>query len=232
MILTDDNFVSIVNAVQVGRTVFDNIKKAIGYLFAGNLGAIIAILYAVIFNLPNPFTALQLLFINLVNDSLPAIALGVEKSEAGVMKRKPRPVNEGIFAGGTLQTVLTRGILIAAAVIISFYIGLSHSNEMGVAMAFTTLIMSRTLQTFAARSNTQTSVKLGFFSNKYVIGAVVLGFVLYCITLLPFAREVFNIPPEFGLTEWGIATGLAVAGVICMEIAKVFFKKNLQKLNR
>lgn len=225
MILTDDNFVSIVNAVQVGRTVFDNIKKAIGYLFAGNLGAIIAILYAVIFNLPNPFTALQLLFINLVNDSLPAIALGVEKSEAGVMKRKPRPVNEGIFAGGTLQTVLTRGILIAAAVIISFYIGLSHSNEMGVAMAFTTLIMSRTLQTFAARSNTQTSVKLGFFSNKYVIGAVVLGFVLYCITLLPFAREVFNIPPEFSLTEWGIATGLAVAGVICMEIAKVFFKK-------
>ncbi|WP_077602056.1 cation-translocating P-type ATPase [Oceanobacillus sojae] len=225
MILTDDNFVSIVNAVQVGRTVFDNIKKAIGYLFAGNLGAIIAILYAVIFNLPNPFTALQLLFINLVNDSLPAIALGVEKSEAGVMKRKPRPVNEGIFAGGTLQTVLTRGILIAAAVIISFYIGLSHSNEMGVAMAFTTLIMSRTLQTFAARSNTQTSVKLGFFSNKYVIGAVVLGFALYGITLLPFAREVFNIPPEFGLTEWGIATGLAVAGVICMEIAKVFFKK-------
>ncbi|WP_152655093.1 cation-translocating P-type ATPase [Oceanobacillus sp. CFH 90083] len=225
MLLTDDNFVSIVNAVQVGRTVFDNIKKAIGYLFAGNLGAIIAILFAVIFNLPNPFTALQLLFINLVNDSLPAIALGVEKSEAGVMKRKPRPVNEGIFAGGTLRTVLTRGILIAAAVIISFYIGLSHSNEMGVATAFTTLIMSRTLQTFAARSNTQTSIKLGFFSNKYVIGAVVIGFVLYGITLLPFARDVFNIPAAFGLQEWAIATGLAAAAVICMEITKKIFYK-------
>ncbi len=224
MILTDDNFVSIVNAVQVGRTVFDNIKKAIGYLFAGNLGAILAILYAVIFNLPNPFTALQLLFINLVNDSLPAIALGVEKSEAGVMKRKPRPVNEGIFAGGTLRTVLTRGILIAVVVIISFYIGLADSNEMGVAMAFTTLIMSRTLQTFAARSNTQTSFKLGFFGNKYVIGAVVLGFALYGITLLPFARDVFNIPAAFGLAEWGIATGLAVAAVICMEIAKMMLK--------
>ena len=225
MILTDDNFVSIVNAVQVGRTVFDNIKKAIGYLFAGNLGAILAILYAVIFNLPNPFTALQLLFINLVNDSLPAIALGVEKSEAGVMKRKPRPVNEGIFAGGTLRTVLTRGILIAAAVVISFYIGLSHSNEMGVAMAFTTLIMSRTLQTFAARSNTQTSIKIGFFSNKYVIGAVVIGFALYGITLLPFAREVFNIPASFGFQEWGIATGLAAAAVVCMEIAKKIFHR-------
>ncbi|WP_339179012.1 cation-translocating P-type ATPase [Oceanobacillus sp. FSL W7-1293] len=225
MILTDDNFVSIVNAVQVGRTVFDNIKKAIGYLFAGNLGAILAILYAVIFNLPNPFTALQLLFINLVNDSLPAIALGVEKSEAGVMKRKPRPVNEGIFAGGTLRTVLTRGILIAAAVVISFYIGLSHSNEMGVAMAFTTLIMSRTLQTFAARSNTQTSIKIGFFSNKYVIGAVVIGFALYGITLLPFAREVFNIPASFSFQEWGIATGLAAAAVVCMEIAKKIFHR-------
>jgi P-type Ca2+ transporter type 2C len=221
MILTDDNFVSIVKAVQVGRTVFDNIKKAISYLFAGNLGAIIAILYAVIFNLPNPFTALQLLFINLVNDSLPAIALGVEKPEPGVMNRKPRSVDEGIFAGGTLRTVLTRGTLIGIAVIISFYIGLSHSDEMGVAMAFTTLILSRTLQTFAARSNTQTALASGFFSNKYVIGAVVLGFLLYGITVLPFARDVFNIPAAFGLTDWLIATGLAVAAVICMELIKV-----------
>src|SRR5690606_15317592 len=90
MILTDDNFASIVNAVSVGRTVYNNIKKAIGYLFAGNLGAIAAIIYAVIFNLPNPFTALQLLYINLVNDSLPAIALGMEKAEPDTMKKKPR----------------------------------------------------------------------------------------------------------------------------------------------
>lgn len=221
MILTDDNFVSIVDAVQVGRTVFDNIKKAIGYLFAGNLGAIIAILYAVTFNLPNPFTALQLLFINLVNDSLPAIALGLEKPEPNVMKKKPRAMDEGIFAGGTMKAVLTRGLLIGIAVIISFYIGLSHSDEMGVAMAFTTLILSRTLQTFVARSNTQTSISFGFFSNKYVIGAVVLGFVLYGITVLPFARDVFNIPVEFGMTDWLIATGLALGSVILMEIVKV-----------
>ncbi len=225
MILTDDNFVSIVNAVQIGRTVYDNIKKAIGYLFAGNLGAIIAILYAVIFNLPNPFTALQLLYINLVNDSLPAIALGMEKPEPNVMKRKPRPTDEGIFAGGTLQTVLTRSILIAAAVVTSFYIGLSHSNEMGVAMAFTTLIISRTVQTFAARSSTSTSIKIGFFSNKYVIGAVLLGFVLYGITVLPFARSVFNIPPAFGLREWAIATGLAIVAVMLMELVKKIFHR-------
>lgn len=221
MILTDDNFVSIVDAVQVGRTVFDNIKKAIGYLFAGNLGAILAILYAVTFNLPNPFTALQLLFINLVNDSLPAIALGVEKPEPNVMQKKPRAMDEGIFAGGTMKAVLTRGLLIGIAVIISFYIGLSHSDEMGVAMAFTTLILSRTLQTFVARSNTQTAIRFGFFSNKYVIGAVVLGFVLYGITILPFARGVFGIPSEFGMTDWLFATALALGSVILMEIAKV-----------
>ncbi|MFJ7951100.1 cation-translocating P-type ATPase [Lysinibacillus sp. NPDC096418] len=227
MILTDDNFVSIVDAVQVGRTVFENIKKAIGYLFAGNLGAIIAILYAVTFSLPNPFTALQLLFINLVNDSLPAIALGMEKPEPNVMKKKPRAMGEGIFAGGTMKAVLTRGLLIGIAVIISFYIGLSHSNEMGVAMAFTTLILSRTLQTFVARSNTQTSISFGFFSNKYVIGAVVLGFVLYGITVLPFARDVFNIPVEFGMTDWLIAAGLALASVILMEIVKVIQHRNV-----
>lgn len=222
MILTDDNFASIVNAIQVGRTVFDNIKKAISYLFAGNLGAIIAILYAVTFNLPNPFTALQLLFINLVNDSLPAIALGMEKSEPDVMKRKSRSIDEGIFAGGTMMAVLTRGLLIGVVVIISFYIGLAHSNKMGIAMAFTTLILSRTLQTIAARSYTQTAIRSGFFSNKYVIGAVMLGFAFYGMTLLPFARSVFSIPPEFGMTNWLIATGLAVAALICMELVKVF----------
>ena len=221
MILTDDNFVSIVDAVQVGRTVFDNIKKAISYLFAGNLGAIIAILYAVTFNLPNPFTAIQLLFINLVNDSLPAIALGVEKPEPNVMDKKPRAMDEGIFAGGTMKAVLIRGLLIGIAVIISFYIGLSHSDEMGVAMAFTTLILSRTLQTFVARSNTQTAIRFGFFSNKYVIGAVVLGFLLYGMTVLPFMRDIFGIPNAFGLRDWLIATALALGAVVLMEIAKV-----------
>ncbi|HEO8420788.1 cation-translocating P-type ATPase [Niallia sp. FSL W8-0635] len=229
MILTDDNFVSIVNAVGVGRTVFDNIKKSIGYLFAGNFGAIIAILFAVIAGWANPFTALQLLFINLVNDSLPAIALGMEKSEPGVMKRKPRDVKEGIFAGGTLRAVVVRGVLIGIAVIISHYIGLQHSDELGVAMAFTTLILSRSLQTFAARSSTQTIFGVGLFTNKYVLGAVGVCFLLYLITILPFAREVFAIPASFGMNEWLIATGLAVAAVIVMEIMKVLIVRILRK---
>jgi Ca2+-transporting ATPase len=221
MILTDDNFVSIVNAVAVGRTVFDNIKKAIAYLFAGNLGAIIAILFALIFDWINPFTAIQLLFINLANDSLPAIALGMEKAEPDVMSRKPRDIGEGIFAGGMMQAVITRGLLIGIAVIVSQYIGLQHSDEMGIAMAFTTLILARTLQTFAARSNSQTSVEAGFFSNKYVIGAVMVCFAFYGIAVLPGVRDIFSIPASFGMEHWLTATGLALGAVIVMELAKL-----------
>lgn len=221
MILTDDNFVSIVNAVSVGRTVFDNIKKAIAYLFSGNLGAIIAILFALIFNWINPFTAIQLLFINLANDSLPAIALGMEKPEPNVMNRKPRELKEGIFAGGMMQAIVTRGLLIGIAVIISLYIGLQDSPDMGVAMAFTTLILSRTLQTFAARSNSQTAIEAGLFSNKYVIGAVLVCFAFYGIAVLPGVREIFSIPATFGMSEWLIAAGLALGSLILMEITKV-----------
>ncbi|SEO59773.1 plasma-membrane calcium-translocating P-type ATPase [Amphibacillus marinus] len=223
MILTDDNFVSIVNAVEVGRTVFDNIKKSIAYLFSGNLGAIIAILYAVIIGLPNPFTALQLLFINLVNDSLPAIALGMEKAEPDVMNRKPRSMDEGIFAGETLRSVLTRGTIIGLAVIAAHLIGLQVSAEVGVSMAFTTLIISRTLQTFAARSNRQTIIGVGLLTNKYVLGAVTICFGLYLLTVLPGLRLVFSISDQFGMNEWLMASGLAVAAVFMMELVKYVF---------
>jgi len=220
MILTDDNFVSIVNAVSVGRMVFDNIKQAIAYLFAGNLGAIIAILFALVVGWVNPFTALQLLFINLVNDSLPAIALGTEKAEPDVMRRKPRDINEGIFAGGTLQAVITRGVLIGVAVIVSQYIGLGISEEMSVAMAFTTLILARSLQTFAARSNIQTIFQVGFTTNKYVLGSILVCLCLYGITLIPGVRSIFAIPGAFGWNEFLIAGGLALAAVILMDVIK------------
>lgn len=220
MILTDDNFVSIVNAVSVGRGVYDNIKKSIGYLFSGNLGAIIAIVFALLANWVNPFTALQLLFINLVNDSIPAIALGMEKAEPNVMKRKPRSSDEGIFAGGLMRIILIRGSLIGIAAIISQYIGMQTSQEMSVAMAFTTLILARTLQTFAARSNSQTIIEAGFLTNKYVFGAVLFCLGLYTVTILPFTREIFSIPEAFGWNEWVIAAGLALGAVVLMEIIK------------
>lgn len=120
-----------------------------------------------------------------------------------------------------MQAVITRGLLIGIAVIISQYIGLQHSDEMGIAMAFTTLILARTLQTFTARSNSQTSVEAGFFSNKYVIGAVMICFAFYGIAVLPGVREIFSIPATFGMNHWLTATGLALGAVIVMELAKL-----------
>lgn len=220
MILTDDNFVSIVSAVSIGRVVYDNIKKSISYLFSGNLGAIIAIVFALVVGWVNPFTALQLLFINLVNDSVPAIALGMEKAEPDVMEKAPRQLNEGIFANGLMRVILIRGSLIGIAAIISQYVGQKTSPEMGVAMAFTTLILARTLQTFAARSNSQNILKLGFTTNKYVLMAVTFCLALYSLTTLPFLREIFSIPAAFGWSQWIVAAGLAVIAVIGMEILK------------
>ena len=220
MILTDGNFVSIVSAVSIGRVVYDNIKKSISYLFSGNLGAIIAIVFALVVGWVNPFTALQLLFINLVNDSVPAIALGMEKAEPDVMEKAPRQLNEGIFANGLMRVILIRGSLIGIAAIISQYVGQKTSPEMGVAMAFTTLILARTLQTFAARSNSQNILKLGFTTNKYVLMAVTFCLALYSLTTLPFLREIFSIPAAFGWSQWIVAEGLAVIAVICMEILK------------
>lgn len=220
MILTDDNFVSIVSAVSIGRVVYDNIKKSISYLFSGNLGAIIAIVFALVVGWVNPFTALQLLFINLVNDSVPAIALGMEKAEPDVMEKAPRQLNEGIFANGLMRVILIRGSLIGIAAIISQYVGQKTSPEMGVAMAFTNLILARTLQTFAARSNSQNILKLGFTTNKYVLMAVTFCLASYSLTTLPFLREIFSIPAAFGWSQWIVAAGLAVIAVICMEILK------------
>ena len=225
MVLADDNFVSIVSAVGVGRNVYDNIKKAIAYLFSGNLGAIIAIIAALLMDWVNPFTALQLLFINLVNDSIPAIALGMENGEPGVMSRKPRDPNEGIFSGDTLISVIYRGVLIGAAVILSQFIGLDFSAEISVAMAFSTLIIARTLQTFPARSNSQTAIGAGFFSNKYVLYAVAFCSTLYAATLLPAVRGIFSIPAEFGLVHFGMAAGLALIAVALMEATKLIIKR-------
>ena len=226
MILTDDNFVSIIGAVSIGRTIFDNIKKAVGYLFSGNLGGIVVILFALLAGWDKPLTALQILFINLVNDAFPAIALGLEKGEPKVMDRPPRDMNEGIFGGGLFVSVLTRGMLIGIAAIAAQYIGMTYfSVEIGRAMVFTTLIFARTLQTFSSRSNSQVITQVGLFSNRYAILAVCVCFALYGLTVLPGLREAFHIPVAFGLQNWAVAAGLALGAVVVMEIAKLVRNK-------
>ena len=225
MILTDDNFATIVSAVEIGRTVYSNIKKAITYLFAGNLGAIIAILFAVFVNWSNPFSALQLLFINLINDSLPAIALGLEMAEPNIMKEKPRNVNEGILAGGTWQAVITRGIIIGVFVILAQYVGNLTSPMLGEAMAFSTVTLARIFQTLPARSNYEPVLKVGLFKNKYVIGAIIVCLCLYSIVLIPGVRGIFDIPDSFGLLQLGICLAFAIISALSMDISKLFKRK-------
>lgn len=225
MILTDDNFATIVSAVEIGRTVYSNIKKAITYLFAGNLGAIIAILFAVFVNWSNPFSALQLLFINLINDSLPAIALGLEMAEPNIMKEKPRDVNEGILAGGTCQAVITRGIIIGVFVILAQYVGNLTSPMLGEAMAFSTVTLARIFQTLPARSNYEPVLKVGLFKNKYVIGAIIVCLCLYSIVLIPGVRGIFDIPDSFGLLQLGICLAFAIISALIMDISKLFKRK-------
>jgi len=234
MVLTDDNFASIVSAVSLGRTIFDNIKKAVGYLFSGNLAAIIAILFAFIMGWDSPLTALQILFINLVNDSFPAIALGLEKGEPNIMSRPPRDINEGIFGGGLTASVIKRGILIGVMVIISQFIGITwFTPAVGGAMAFTTIILARTLQTFSSRSNSQTIFGLGIASNPYVFVAVAVCLGLYGLTVLPGLRVVFHVAEAFAGLHFLIAAGLAVLAVLGMEGVKwvrgLSFRRSLLK---
>lgn len=224
MVLLDDNFATIVKAVEVGRTVYTNIKKSITYLFSGNLGAIIAVLFAVFADWANPFTTIQLLFINLVTDSLPAIALGLEKPEKDTMNHPPRDVNEGILEGKTLRSVLTRGLLIGIVTIVAQYLGMQISPDMGTAMAFATLTLSRIIQTFAARSNTETIFRLGFNTNKYALGAVVICLGMFSLTLLPFMREIFEIPSTFSLNNLITCFALAVIASLLMEGSKLIKK--------
>ena len=222
MVLVDDNFATIVNAIEVGRTIYSNIKKSITYLFSGNLGGIISILFAVFAGWANPFTTIQLLFINLVTDSLPAIALGFEKPEKNTMNKPPRDPNESILCKDTLKVVLTRGSIIGIVTILAQYIGMQTSDALGAAMAFSTITLSRIIQTFAARSNSETICSLGFTSNKYALGAVIVCLAMFSTTLLPFMRGIFAIPSVFEIQNLAICFGLAVLATICMEISKLF----------
>ena len=222
MVLTDDNFATIVNAIEIGRTVYSNIKKSITYLLAGNLAAIIAIVFAVVMNWENPFTTLQLLFINLINDSLPAIALAFEAAEPDTMNKPPRDINEGILQGGTSAVILIRGIIISIAVIFSQYLGNKVSPVLGASMAFSTITLSRIFQTLPARSDNVSIFKIGVVKNKHVLGAIFICLVLYFIVLLPGLREIFSIPNYFGLREFAICILLALISTALMELIKVF----------
>lgn len=175
MILTDDNFATIIKAVLTGRNVYTNIKNAITYLLSGNFSAILAVVFCSIFQLPNPFMAIHLLFINLVTDSLPAIAIGMEKGSADVLNEKPRNAKDSILNKETLIQIGKEGMIIFIYVMIAYFIGLKENPLLASTMAFSTLCLSRLFHGFSSRSKRAIYKKA---INPYSLAAFVLGFVL------------------------------------------------------
>ncbi|TVU91402.1 cation-translocating P-type ATPase [Lactobacillus gasseri] len=220
MILTDDNFATIIKAVANGRTVYENIKNAIGYLLSGNLSAIITVLFASIAGLPVPFVAVQLLFINLVTDSLPALAIGMEPGNPDILKRKPRDPKASLLDKPFVTQISTQGFLISLSVIAAFLIGLKDSPAIACTMAFSTLTFARLLHGFNCRSQ-HSIFKIGFKNNWYSLAAFALGTALLALILfVPALHGLFAVQPLSGQEVWLIVI-LAIIPTVLIQLVKV-----------
>ena len=232
MVLTDDNFATIVKAVENGRNVYQNIKNSIQFLLSGNFGAILAVLYASIAGLPVPFAPVHLLFINLLTDSLPAIALGLEPHSKKVMDEKPRPMNESILTKDFLTKIGTEGLCIGITTMIGFMIGLTGEGGNAVlasTMAFGTLCTARLVHGFNCKSDYPVIFSKRLWNNIYLIGAFLLGLVLItCVMTIPALHGIFKVQP-LTFTQLLIVYGLALVNLPVIQLMKkikLMFKKN------
>lgn len=220
MILADDNFATIIKAVADGRTVFENIKNAIMYLLSGNLSAIITVLFASIGGFSVPFIAVQLLFINLVTDSLPALAIGVEPGAPDILDRKPRDPKVGILDKNLVTRVTLQGVIISVGVIAAFMIGRQTSTAVACTMAFSTLTFARLLHGFNCRSQ-HSIFKIGFKNNWYSLAAFAVGTLLLALILfVPGLHSLFAVTPLTN-TQLLWIIGLALMPTIIIQIVKV-----------
>lgn len=224
MVLTDDNFATIVKAVENGRNLYKNIQRSIQFLLSGNAAGILAVLYASVMALPVPFKAVHLLFINLLTDSLPAIALGVEPHSAAVMTEKPRPKNQSILTKRVMTNIGAEGLVIAVMTMISFYIGLARSADAASTMAFATLCLSRLVHGFNCKSDRPVAFTKKMWNNKSMIGAFVIGFVLLnAVLLLPPLQGIFSVTPLSAL-ELSAVYGLSLGTFVIVQILKLIRK--------
>lgn len=225
MILADDNFSTIVKTIIAGRNIYRNIKNSIGFLLSGNTSAIIAVLYTSISNLPVIFSSVQLLFINLLTDSLPSIAVGVEKKNNDVLNDKPRDPNEEILTRKFLSKIAIEGILISIFIILAFYIGLKVSAIKASTMAFTTLCLARLFHSFNYRGQ-KNIFSIGIFKNKFVIYSILIGIILLNIVLFtPYLYPIFIID-KLNYSEIATVYILAIIPTILIQIYKFFKYRN------
>ena len=223
MVLADDNFATIVKAVKNGRNVYANIKRAVQFLLSGNTAGILTVLYASLMGLPVPFSAVHLLFINLLTDFLPAIALGLESHTDEVMREKPRPRNEDILTKPFLLSVGMEGLVIAAATITAFYLGLSYGGAAaGQTMAFSTLCLSRLFHGFSCKSQHPVLLTRKFWNNRALLGAFAAGSLLLGLVLLvPALESLFSVAPlSIGMIS--AVVGLAFCSMLTIQLLKRF----------
>ena len=225
MVLTDDNFATIVKAVKNGRNIYENIKKAILFLLSGNLAGIIAVLFCSLAGLPVPFAPIHLLFINLRTDSLPASALGLEPHSDDVMKRKPRPANESILTKDFLVKVGYSGVIISIATIGAFLLGYfyqgAHNAGAAMTMAFTTLCMSRLFHGFSCKAEKPVIFSKRLWNNPFAILAFLAGMVLINAVLwIPGLHELFQIENGMSGVLLGAIYGFSFGSMVLIQIVK------------
>lgn len=234
MILTDDNFATIIAAVKEGRGIYNNIKKDVHFLLSSNIGEVVTIFAASVINalgfksLGVPLMPVHLLWVNLVTDTLPAFALGMEPADKDIMKEKPRPKDESFFAHGLGWTIVWQGIMVGTLTLIAYIYGNNINHEIGMTMAFLTLSSSQLFHAFNIKS-THSIFHRTIFNNKYLWGALIVGLILqFLVVYVPGLNSLFNLVP-LGMDTLGVSIGLALCPVIIVESVKalkrIIFKK-------
>ncbi len=229
IILTDDNFVTIVEAVKQGRNIYDNIKKAIHFLIATNIGEIVTIFMGLVLGLKSPLLAIQLLWINLVTDSLPAIALGLENPEKDIMNKKPVNSKKGIFADGLWNKIIVEGIMIGVLTLVAFSIGNKYYGlEVGRTMAFLSIGFLELVHSFNVK-NEKSIFEAGLFENKYLLGSFVLGILIQAIVVvIPALANIFEVVP-LNMTQWIITIAISILPIPVIELQKKMDFRNSPK---
>jgi Ca2+-transporting ATPase len=221
MVLTDDNFATIVAAVEEGRIIFANILKAIQYLLSCNVGEILVIFIATMLNWEEPLLPIHILWINLVTDSFPALALGMEPAERDIMDKKPRDPKARIFSRGMVRRIVYQGFLTGVLTLTAFAIGIRDGLATGQTMAFVTLAFGELVHVFNVRSNKYSIFKIGFTTNRYVLGAIAIsGLLQLSVIVIPFLSDVFKVVP-LRFEHWVWVLLLALARLAVVEVVKL-----------
>lgn len=244
MILTDDNFATIVSAIEQGRNIYNNIKKTVIFLLTCNLGEVIAVSVTLLIGWEAPLIATQLLWINLITDSFPAIALGMDPGSPDVMSEKPRDSKESFFAGGAGMHVVTGGVLIGGLTIFAFWYGYyqhgfspfrgmvpANTVEYARTMAFMVLVMCQLFYSLAVRNSSKSVFQIGVFSNKYLSGAILLGVLLQLLVIgIPVMQRAFHLQ-MLDVRTWLIVVSLGLVPLLLNEFIKIFIRIRVKKIS-